>query len=99
MGAMLASLVGPMSEQIAGDSDLIARFQTIFPDFDLNATGGWLQLFVELMFIAVGFAGATFVAKWASDETDGRLEALLATPLRRVPGSSPAGPPRSWPSS
>ena len=56
----------------------------IFPDFDLDATGGWLQLFVELMFIAVGFAGATFVAKWASDETDDRLEALLATPLRRT---------------
>ena len=84
MGAMLASLVGPMSEQIAGDSELIGRFQMIFPDFDLNATGGWLQLFVELMFIAIGFAGATFVAKWASDETDDRLEALLASPLRRT---------------
>lgn len=82
-GAMLASLVGPMSDQIAGDSELLARFQLIFPDFNLRAAGGWLQLFVELMFIAVGFAGATFVAKWASDETDDRLEALLATPLPR----------------
>jgi ABC-2 type transport system permease protein len=36
-----------------------------------------------MMFIAVGFAGATFVAKWASDETEDRLEVLLATPLTR----------------
>jgi putative exporter of polyketide antibiotics len=38
---------------------------------------------VELFFIAAGFAAATFVSKWASDETDGRLEELLATTLRR----------------
>src|SRR5207342_2692652 len=37
----------------------------------------------ELMFIAVGFAGATLVSKWASDETEDRLETLLATPMRR----------------
>ena len=98
MGAMLASLVGPMSDQIKGDSELIGRFQMIFPDFDLDATGGWLQLFVELMFIAIGFAGATFVSKWASDETDDRLEALLAyAPARARPGSSPVGSPRCWP--
>ncbi len=84
MGAMLASLVGPMADQIKDDSELVARFQMIFPDFDLGGTGGWLQLFVELMFIAIGFAAATFVAKWASDETDDRLEALLATPMRRT---------------
>ena len=74
MGAMLASLVGPMSESLRGDTELLSRFQLFFPDFDLNATGGWLQLFGELMLIAFGFAGATFVAKWASDETEDRLE-------------------------
>jgi len=30
-----------------------------------------------------GFAAATLVAGWASDETSGRLEMLLATPLAR----------------
>jgi ABC-2 type transport system permease protein len=84
MGAMLASLVGPMGAQIKGDSALLATFQSIFPDFDLGAAGGWLQLFAELMLIAVGFAGATFVAKWASDETEDRLEVLLSTPMRRT---------------
>jgi ABC-2 type transport system permease protein len=31
----------------------------------------------------VGFAAATLVAGWASDETSGRLELVLATPLAR----------------
>jgi ABC-2 type transport system permease protein len=35
------------------------------------------------VFIVAGFAAATFVAGWASDETSGRLEMLLATPLSR----------------
>ncbi len=83
MGALLASLVGPMADQIRSDAAIFATFQAIFPGFDLGATGGWLQLFAELMFIAFGFAGATFVAKWASDETEDRLEVLLATPMTR----------------
>ncbi len=83
VGAMLASLVGSMSGQIAGDSNLLQVIKQIFPTFDLTSAGGFLQLFVELFFIAAGFAAATFVSKWASDETDGRLEEVLATPLTR----------------
>ena len=83
-GATLASLVGPMSEQIAGDSNLLHTLRIAFPDFDLTAAGGFLQLFLQLFYIAAGFAAATFVAKWASDENDGRLEEVLATPLTRA---------------
>jgi len=82
-GATLASLVGPMSAQIAGDANLLHTFRTAFPNFDLTSAGGFLQLFVQLFYIAAGFAAATFVSKWASDETDGRLEEALATPLTR----------------
>ena len=59
-------------------------FSSIFPDFDLASAGGFLQLYVELFYIAAGFAAATLVAKWASDETDGRLDSVLATPLGRA---------------
>jgi ABC-2 type transport system permease protein len=83
-GATLASLVGPMSRQIGSSPDLLSVFRTAFPDFDLTSAGGFLQLFVQLFYIAAGFAAATFVAKWASDETDGRLEQILATPLTRA---------------
>ena len=39
------------------------------------------SLFVEFGLILAGLAAATLVADWASDETSGRLEMLLATPL------------------
>jgi ABC-2 type transport system permease protein len=84
MGALLASLVGPMADQILSSPDLRSIFATIFPDFDLGSAGGFLQLYAQLFFIAAGFSAATFVSKWASDETDGRLEMVLATPMARA---------------
>ncbi len=83
MGALLASLVGSFAKQVAA-SDLAATFATIFPGYDFGTAGGWLQLYVALFYIAAGFAAATFVSKWASDETDGRLEEVLASPLSRA---------------
>jgi ABC-2 type transport system permease protein len=59
-------------------------FSTIFPGYDFTTAGGWLQLYVALFYIAAGFAGATFVSKWASDENDGRLEEILAVPMTRA---------------
>jgi putative exporter of polyketide antibiotics len=84
MGALVASLVGPMADQLGNDPNLTATFSAIFPGFDLSSTGGWLQLYVQLLFIAAGFGGATFVSKWASDETEGRLEMVLTTPAARA---------------
>jgi ABC-2 type transport system permease protein len=65
-------------------SNLLRTFAVLFPDFDLTSAGGFLQLYVQMLFIAAGFAGATFVSKWASDETEGRLEVVLSTPLTRA---------------
>jgi ABC-2 type transport system permease protein len=84
MGAMLASIVGPMSDQLSGDANLLKVLQQVFPGFNLGEAGVFLQLFVELFYIAAGFAAATLVSKWASDETGGRLEEVLTTPLTRT---------------
>jgi ABC-2 type transport system permease protein len=84
MGALLASLVGTFAKQIGQDSSLVTTFSKIFPSEDLTTAGGWLQLWAQLFFIAAGFAATTFVSKWASDETEGRLEMVLATPLARA---------------
>jgi ABC-2 type transport system permease protein len=84
MGALVASLVGPMTRQLASDSNLLATFAAIFPGFDLASAGGFLQLYLQLLLIAAGFGAATLVAAWASDETDGRLEMVLTTPTSRV---------------
>jgi ABC-2 type transport system permease protein len=61
-------------------------FKAIFPTIDLTAgASAFLQLvFVEFGFILAGFAAATIVAGWASDETSGRLEMLLTTPMDRA---------------
>ena len=83
-GAMLASFVGPMERSLAGDANLLSVLRQAFPGYDPASAGGFLQLFAELFTIAAGLAAATFVSKWASDETDGRLESVLATPLARA---------------
>lgn len=84
-----ASLViGAMAQSLAEDSakspDLLETFGRIFPTVDFTKRSGWLQLFVQLLFIVAGLAAATFVSGWASDETSGRLEMLLATRLTRA---------------
>jgi ABC-2 type transport system permease protein len=84
MGALIAALVGTMADQIGNDPNLSATFAAIFKGFNLTSAGGWLQLYVQLLLIAAGFGAATFVSKWASDEKDGRLEMILATPLARA---------------
>ncbi|HYC06733.1 MAG TPA: hypothetical protein VEG29_02320, partial [Candidatus Binatia bacterium] len=58
-------------------------FGKLFPGYDFTTAGGWLQLYAEIFYIAAGFAAATFVSKWGSDETDGRLEELMTTPMTR----------------
>ena len=41
-------------------------------------------MFIEFGVILAGLAAATLVGGWASDETSGRLEMVLATPLARL---------------
>lgn len=84
LGILYASLAGVLADQIGSSPDLVATFAVLFPSVDLSSSGGWLQLYAELLYIAAGFAAATFVSRWASDETDGRLEVLLATPMARA---------------
>jgi ABC-2 type transport system permease protein len=83
-GSLLASLVGPFVKQVGSDPAMVALFRGIFPGYDFTTAGGWLQLYLELFLIAAGFGAATFVSKWASDETSGRLEMVLATPMARA---------------
>jgi ABC-2 type transport system permease protein len=65
--------------------DFLRLLQTVFPGSDVASAGGFLQLvFVEFGLVLAGLAAATLVGRWASDETSGRLEMVLATPLSRV---------------
>lgn len=66
--------------------EILATFEAIFPTIDLTSgAGAFLQLaFMTFSLILAGFAASTLVKGWASDETEGRLELLLATPMSRV---------------
>lgn len=72
-------------DELGKATDFVRLLSQVFPGFDIRSVGGFLQLlFVEFGMILAGLAAATLVAVWASDETSGRLEFLLATPLSRT---------------
>ena len=84
-GFMLAAMSRSFSDQLVTDYPTFAEvIRTVFPSVDLGSAGWFLQLvFVEMGLIVVGFSAATFVGRWASDETSGRLEMVLAAPMTR----------------
>jgi ABC-2 type transport system permease protein len=84
-GLVFGAAAGPFMVQLGNSPEFVKLLQTVFPGIDYASAGGFLQLlFVELGVIFAGLAAATFVSGWASDETSGRLEMVLATPLRRI---------------
>ncbi len=81
-GAASLSLTGAL-DQLGPETRQI--WETLFPSIDLNGAGAFLQLaFITFGLILTGFAAATLVGGWASDETSGRLEMLLTTPMSRA---------------
>jgi ABC-2 type transport system permease protein len=83
-GLMIAGSAGSFADQLAKSQDFVRLLSSIFPGIDFATVGGFLQLlFVEFGLILAGLAAATLVAGWASDETSGRLEFLLAAPRDR----------------
>jgi ABC-2 type transport system permease protein len=84
-GVAIAGSGRSFVEQLSNSPDFVRLLSSVFPGFDISSVGGFLQLlYVEFGLILAGLAAATLVGVWASDETSGRLEFLLATPLSRV---------------
>ena len=90
LGTGLYAFVIAAASRALGDTlvdlppETLDIMRTLFPAIDLSTAGGFLQLaFVVFGFILAGFAAATLVAGWASDEASGRLDSLLTTPLAR----------------
>jgi ABC-2 type transport system permease protein len=86
LGLMMGAGARAFADALAAASPgTLSFFHAAFPDYDLTSAGSFLELtFVALGFIIVGFAASTLVAGWGSDETRGRLEMVLATPLARA---------------
>ncbi len=84
-GLVMGSSSRGFIDQLQDSPQFMQMLQTLFPNVDYASAGGFLQLlFVEFGILLAGLAAATLVAGWASDETSGRLEMVLATPLSRA---------------
>jgi len=83
---VMAAASGSLTDALGNLSPETRRiFESVLPQFDLTTAGGFMQLvFIALGLIVTGFAAAVLVSGWASDETSGRLDMLLATPLSRA---------------
>ncbi|MBI3964421.1 MAG: hypothetical protein HY329_02210, partial [Chloroflexi bacterium] len=85
-GFVSGNAAGAFSSQMATaapESGNLVR--TLYPNIDFAASGAFLQLaLLQIGFIFAGFAASTLVGGWASDESSGRLELLLTTPLARA---------------
>jgi ABC-2 type transport system permease protein len=82
-GLAMAAGSRSLADAFASSPDLPGTIHGVFPGFDPTSAGGFLQLMVQLLFVVAGFAAVTLVSGWAADETSGRLELLLASPLSR----------------
>lgn len=93
-GLLLAGSSTGFTDALRNSPDFTKLLATVFPSVDFATVGGFLQLlFIEIGIVLIGLAAVTLVSGWASDETSGRLEFLLATPMSRVrwAGSSAIG--------
>lgn len=85
LGFIMGGAARSMADALAQASpDTLAFFEAAFPDYNLANAGSLLQLvFISIGFIFAGFAAAVLVGAWGSDESSGRLEVVLSTPLSR----------------
>jgi ABC-2 type transport system permease protein len=82
---VVAGTATQLADMIRNTPALETIMRFIYPDIDYATVGGVLQLvFLEFGLIVFGFAAASLVAGWASEEGSGRLELLLAAPLTRA---------------
>lgn len=84
-GFVMAVSSTAFADALRESPGVLEAFRTMVPGMDLTTSSGFLQfVFIDMGLALVGLAAATVVAGWASDETSGRLELLLSTPLTRV---------------
>ncbi len=83
-GLVMSAASRSLVDEIARAPSLVEVVRNIVPGIDMTTPAGFLQLlFVDFGLLLVGLAAATFVAGRSGDETAGRLELQLVTPLTR----------------
>lgn len=84
-GVLMSAASRSLLDALAASPAMTDIFRNLIPGIDITTTAGFLQLaFAEFGYVLMGLAAATFIAARSSDETAGRLELQLATPLTRA---------------
>ena len=84
-GLLMAAASGSLLDMLKGSPAMEDIFRRIIPGIDITTTAGFLQLaFADFGFVLIALAATTFIAARSADETSGRLELQLATPLTRA---------------
>ncbi len=82
--ALIASSAASLTDVLNQTPGILEYIRIIYPDIDLSQPSGILQLaFFAFASLMAGLAGATFLAGWASDEGERRLDLILSTPVSR----------------
>jgi ABC-2 type transport system permease protein len=85
LALIIAVSADELSAAITDSPSLVEMFTALFPNVDVNDPGFGLQFaFLVFGYLAVGLAAATLVSGWAGDESEGRLEMVLATTTARA---------------
>ncbi len=91
-GVLMAAASRSLLDTLKGSPAMADIFRNLIPGIDITTAAGFLQLaFADLGFVLIGLATATFIAVRSSDETSGRLELQLATPLTRARWAAASG--------
>jgi ABC-2 type transport system permease protein len=84
-GILMSAASRSLLDALAASPAIAEIFRNLIPGIDITTAAGFLQLaFADFGFVLIGLATATFIAARSSDETSGRLELQLATPLTRA---------------
>ena len=84
-GFIIADSGNALRESITQNAGILRIFRAAFPNVNLDSPGFGLQLaFLTFGYLVTGLAVSRLVNAWASDEGEGRLEMVLATPTGRA---------------
>jgi ABC-2 type transport system permease protein len=84
-GVLMAAASRSLLDALAVSPAMATIFRNLIPGIDVTTAAGFLQLaFADIGFVLIGLAATTFIAARSSDETSGRLELQLTTPLTRA---------------
>lgn len=84
-GVLMAAASRSLLDELNASPAMADIFRNLIHGIDITTAAGFLQLaFADFGFVLIGLATATFISVRSSDETAGRLELQLVTPLTRV---------------